>query len=146
VAPRLIGGTAGVTALVCFVMWTLFHPRARVLVGLGLADDGQLFWWGRYGSRSTGQATPECVDALGGLGVTTLAAAKGVNFALTADKHLCVAGVGGLVLFVFSPSGPSADRPCMAAGGGGRGTLHAGMCGASRRPRRCWASTVLAAT
>ena len=71
------------------------HPTQRTcaLVSRGLADDGQLFWWGRYGSRSTGQATPECVDALGGLGVTALAAAKGVNFALTADKHLC--GRGG---------------------------------------------------
>ena len=49
-----------------------------------------MFWWGRNGMRSGGQQTPECIDGAAGLRISSLAAVKGANFAVSGEQQLCV--------------------------------------------------------
>ena len=79
------------------IVETLAHIQCQdVAAGadhsLALTMTGDVFWWGRDGTKTDGKGRAQPVTTLSGLGVTKLSAGRGFNFALTSTGQLWVWG------------------------------------------------------
>eukprot|EP00729_Bicosta_minor_P002669 gene2669-34000_t len=79
------------------IVQTLAHIQCRdVEAGadhsLALTITGDVFWWGRDGTKTDGKGRPQPVTNLSGIGVTKLSAGRGFNFALTSTGQVWVWG------------------------------------------------------
>ena len=75
---------------------SLEHIRiVRVAAGhehtMAMSEEGAVFWWGRYGLRTAGQQTPDCVNGLD-TDIEQLAGGRGVSYARTASGKVFVWG------------------------------------------------------